>query len=57
MSLTKKILYVLLAVLIFTIVMVVLVGNNGLIKQEQDHYNETHMEEREDNGNKVIINN
>ena len=57
MSLTKKLLFVLLGVLIFTIIMLVLVGNNGLIKQEQDHYNETHVEEREDAGNKVIINN
>ena len=47
MSLTKKLLFILLGLTIFTIVMIVLFGNNGIIKQEQEHYNETHVEERE----------
>jgi len=55
MSLTKKLLFTLLGVLIFTIIMVVLVGHNGLIQQETDHYNETHVEEREEKDNQVII--
>ena len=55
MSITKKLLFTLLGVLIFTIIMVVLVGHNGIIKQETDHYNETHVEEKEEKSNQVII--
>ena len=55
MDLTKKILYTLLAILIATIIFIVLFGNNGLIKREQENYNETHVEEREDEGNKIVI--
>lgn len=54
MDLTKKILYTLLAILIATIIFIVLFGKNGLIKREQENYNETHVEEREEE-NKVVI--
>ena len=58
MDLTKKILYILLTLVIVTLVFLVLFGNNGIIKREQENYNETHTEEMEDNkNNKVIINN
>lgn len=55
MSLTKKLLFLLLGLLIFTIIMIVLFGQNGIIKQETDHYNETHVEEREDKNNQVVV--
>ena len=54
MTLTKKLLFVLLGVLIFTVIIFVLFGKNGVIQREQENYNETHMEEREDN-NQVVI--
>lgn len=57
MELYKKILYILLAILIFTIVMIVCIGKNGLFEREQKNYNQTHAEEMEDKENKVIINN
>lgn len=55
MSLTKKLLFLLLGLLIFTIIMIILFGQNGIIKQEMDHYNETHIEEREENNNQVVV--
>lgn len=57
MDLTRKLLYILLAVVIVAIIMLALFGKNGFIKREQEHYNETHTEEMQDNSNKVIINN
>lgn len=55
MSLTKKLLFLLLGLTIFTIIMIVLFGPNGLVGQEKEHYNETHIEEMEDEGNRVIV--
>ena len=56
MDLTKKILYILLALVIITLVFIFLFGKNGIIKREQENYNETHLEEMEDNrNNKVVI--
>lgn len=57
MDLTKKLLYILLAIVITALIILVLFGKNGLIKREQENYNETHVEEREDDSNRVIINN
>ncbi len=40
----------LIVLIFFTIIMLVLVGKNGLINQEREKYNETHMEEKSVNG-------
>ena len=57
MNLPKKILYILLALVIATLIFLVVFGNNGILKREREKYNETHVEEMEDNQkNKVVIN-
>ena len=56
MDLPKKILYILLTLVIVTLIFLVVFGNNGILKREREKYNETHVEEMEDNQkNKVVI--
>lgn len=57
-SLIKKTLILLVALVIFTIVMLVLVGPNSIINQEKQKYDQTHVEEKmekENNGEIVIV--
>lgn len=54
-KLIKKTLIILVALTILTIIMLVLLGKNGLIRQEIDDYNKTHIEENSDNQNDKII--
>lgn len=53
-KLIKRTLIILAALAIFAIVMLVLVGKNGLIQQEIDDYNDTHVEENSEKNNKKI---
>ncbi len=53
-KLIKRTLIILAALTIFAIVMLVLVGKNGLIQQEIDDYNDTHVEENSEKNNKKI---
>lgn len=41
----KRSLILLVVITIFTIIMLVLIGENGLINQEIEDYNDTHVEE------------
>ena len=45
-TLIKGTVIVIIGLIIFTIVMLALVGKNGLINKEKDNYNQTHVEER-----------
>ena len=44
-TLIRGTIIVLVSILLFTIVMMVLVGENGIIRKEIDKYKETHVEE------------
>ena len=44
-TLIRGTIIVLVSILLFTIVMMVLIGENGLIRKEIDKYKETHVEE------------
>ncbi|MBR2241146.1 MAG: hypothetical protein IJ890_07200 [Clostridia bacterium] len=47
---------IILAILaIFTIMMLVLVGKDGLISKEIQNYNDTHVEEDNEKQNNVVI--
>ena len=50
-TLIKALLVILAVVTLITIVMLVLVGKNGLIQQELDEYNSTHIEENSERQN------
>ena len=54
-SLIKKTLILLVALVIFTVVMLVLVGPNSLINQEKQKYDQTHVEEKLEKENKGEI--
>ena len=44
------------ALIFLTIIIAVLTGENGLISQEKEKYNNTHVEEIEEkNGNNVVV--
>ena len=44
-TLIRGTIIVLVSILLFTIVMMVLIGENGLIRKEIDKYKESHVEE------------
>lgn len=49
-------LFILIGLIFLTIIMAVLTGENGLISQEKEKYNNTHVEEIEEkNGNNVVV--
>lgn len=50
-TLIRALLVILAVVTLITIVMLVLVGKNGLIQQELDEYNSTHIEENSERQN------
>lgn len=59
-SLIKRTLILLVALLFFTIIMMVLVGPNSIINQEREKYDQTHVEEKTERENKeniVIVDN
>ncbi len=54
-KLIRKVLILLGVITIFTIIMLVLLGENGLIKQEMDDYNDTHVEENSEKHNEKVV--
>lgn len=52
---TRRLLILLVAILIFTLLMLVLVGPNGLINQEIKEYNDTHVEENSEKNNEKVV--
>ena len=54
-KLIRKVLILLGVITIFTIIMLVLLGENGLIKQEMDDYNDTHVEENAEKHNEKVV--
>lgn len=48
-------LFILAGVMVITIVMMVLVGENGIIKKAIKDYNDTHVEERYEKEEKNIV--
>lgn len=59
-SLIKRTLILLVALIFFTIIMMVLVGPNSIINQEKEKYDQTHVEEKSEKANKgniVIVEN
>lgn len=53
----KRSLILLAVITIFTIIMLVLIGENGLVNQEIEDYNDTHVEENTEkkNDEKIVI--
>lgn len=55
-TLVNAMLFILIGLIFLTVVMAVLTGENGLINQEKEKYNNTHTEEIEEKqGNNVIV--
>ncbi len=55
-TLTNAILIILLSITLVTVIAMVLLGENGLINQEKEKYNNTHVEElQEKQGNNVLV--
>ncbi len=55
-TLVYAMLFILIGLIFLTIIIAVLTGENGLISQEKEKYNNTHVEEIEEkNGNNVVV--
>lgn len=55
-TLVNAMIFILIGLVLLTIVIAVLTGKNGLINQEKEKYNETHVEEiQEKQGNNVVV--
>jgi len=57
-TLINATLIILFSLVIITIVMMVLIGENGIINKELKEYNDTHVEERyEKQGENIVVKN
>lgn len=55
-TLVYAMLFILIGLIFLTVIMAVLTGKNGLINQEKEKYNNTHVEEIEEkNGSNVVV--
>lgn len=52
---TRRLLILLVAILLFTVMLLVLIGPNGLINQEIKDYNDTHVEENSEKRNEKVV--
>ncbi len=54
-TLIKGVVIGIISLIILTIVMMVLVGKNGIINQEIKKYNDTHVEENSERQNEEVV--
>jgi hypothetical protein len=54
-KLIKKTLIILGVITFFTVILLVLLGENGLINQEVEDYNDTHVEENSEKQKEKIV--
>ena len=55
-TLTHAIIIILISLILLTVVFAVLTGKNGIINQEINKYNDTHVEEKQEQlGNNIVI--
>lgn len=54
-KLIRRTLIILVALTIFTVMMLLLIGKNGLINQEIEKYNDTHVEENSEKENEKVV--
>ncbi len=54
-KLIRRTLIILVVLTIFTVVMLLLVGKNGLINKEIEDYNNTHVEENSEKQNEKVV--
>ena len=54
-KLIKKTLIILVVIAFFTVILLVLLGENGLINQEVEDYNDTHVEENSEKQKEKIV--
>ncbi len=54
-KLIRRTLIILVALTIFTVVMLLLVGKDGLINKEIKDYNDTHVEENSEKQNEKVV--
>ncbi len=54
-KLIRRTLIILVALTIFTVVMLLLVGKDGLINKEIKEYNDTHVEENSEKQNEKVV--
>lgn len=55
-TMTNAMIFILIGIILLTVVVAVLSGENGIIKQEMDKYNQTHIEEnQEKQGENIIV--
>ena len=54
-KLIRRTLIILVALTIFTVMMLLLIGKNGLISQEIEKYNDTHVEENSEKENEKVV--
>ena len=54
-KLIKKTLIILVVIAFFTVTLLVLLGENGLINQEIEDYNDTHVEENSEKEKEKIV--
>lgn len=52
---TRRLLILLAVILLFTVMLLVLIGPNGLINQEIKDYNDTHVEENSEKRNEKVV--
>ena len=54
-KLIRRTLIILVALTVFTVVMLLLVGKDGLINKEIEEYNDTHVEENSEKNNEKVV--
>lgn len=55
-TMTFTMIFIIVGLIALTLVMLVLIGDNGIINQEKEAYNETHQEEILEDDNTVVVN-
>lgn len=55
-TMTFAMIFIIVGLIALTLVMLVLTGENGVINQEKEAYNETHQEEFFEDNNTVVVN-
>lgn len=55
-TMTFAMIFIIVGLIALTLIMLVLTGENGVINQEKESYNETHQEEFFEDNNTVVVN-
>lgn len=55
-TMTFAMIFIIVGLIALTLIMLVLTGENGIINQEKEAYNQTHQEEFLEDDNTVVVN-